>query len=488
MNCRFCNAELEEQNLICPVCGKDNSMEGQPDQVVETVQVDETPENTEQAVEEIVEGASEEATEEIIAEAGEEAVAEEITEEVPAKAKKKTWKIVVAVVCAVVVLLGAATAVWWFYNGGSFTPRENDVLYKDSYIAEGNKLDKALDTVVATMGDRTLTNGELQVYYWMQVYNFLEYYGSNVDIDITQPLAEQMMSDTTSWEQYFLNLSLATWNRYQALCVEAEKAGYVLPDDIKEALSKTAENLEAAAQENGFESAESMIQADMGPGSSLEDYINYMNDYYLGVYFFEGIFAQMDPSEEEISAFFDEHAADFETQYGVTKTSGKLVDIRHILIEPEGAEKDENGYVTATEDQWEACRVAAQAILDGWQAGKATEEAFAALAAEHSVDTGSSSNGGLYSAVPTGYMVEAFDAWMFDESRKVGDTGLVKTEFGYHIMYYSGGEEGWILYGRDALISELCSQRLEEITAENPREVDYKSIVLGQADLSGNMQ
>lgn len=488
MNCKFCSAELEEQNLICPACGKDNSMEEQPEQVVETVIADEAPENVQQAAEEVVEEASEETTGEITAEAGEETVAAEIAEEVPAKPKKKTWKIVVAVVCAAVVLLGAAAAGWWLHNGGSFTPRENDVFYKDSYIAEGNKLDKAMDTVVATMGDRTLTNGELQVYYWMQVYNFLEYYGSSVEIDITKPLAEQMMSDTTSWEQYLLNLSLATWNRYQALCVEAEKAGYALPDDIQEVLSKTAENLETAAKENGFESAEAMIQADMGPGSSLEDYINYMTDYYQGVYFFDGIYNQMDPSEEEISAFFDEHAADFETQYGVTKTSGKLVDVRHILIEPEGAETDANGHVTATEDQWEACRVAAQAILDGWLAGEATEEAFAALAAEHSVDAGSSSNGGLYSAVPTGYMVEAFDAWMFDENRKVGDTGLVKTEFGYHIMYYSGGEEGWVLYGRDALISELCSQRLDEITAENPREVDYKAIVLGQADLSGNMQ
>ena len=477
MNCKFCNAELEDQNVVCPACGKDN---GQQEQAAAEAEEQEIPVETVPAEAEIV-------SEEIAVEAVEEAV-KEIAEEEIAPPKKKTWVVVVAAICAGLVLLAAVATGWWFYNGGSFLPRENDVHYKDDYIAEGVKLEKAMDDVVATMGDRTLTNGELQVYYWMQVYNFLEYYGSSVQIDITKPLAEQEMAEGTSWEQYFIGLSLATWNRYQALCMEAEKAGYTLPEDIQAVLNDTEKTLTASAKEYGYETAEEMIQADMGPGCSMEDYLKYMNDYYLGVYYFNGIFEQMNPTQEEISAFFDEHAADFETQYGVTKTSGKLVDVRHILLSPEGAEKGENGYPVATEEQWEACRLEAQALLDGWKAGEATEEAFAALAAECSEDTGSSSNGGLYSAVPTGYMVKAFDAWIFDESRQPGDTGLVKTEFGYHIMYYVGGEEGWILYGRDALISELCGQQLDEMTKNNPIEVDYKSIVLGQADISASME
>lgn len=483
MNCKFCNAELEEQNMICPVCGKDNAEEEQ-----QTVS-EEIAALAEETAEEEQTALSEETIEETVEEtAGE--ITEEIAEadQTPVMPKKKKWVIPVIAACAALILIGGAVLGWWLFNGGSFTPRENNVRYKDSYIAEGKKLDKAMDTVVATMGQRELSNGEFQVYYWMQVYNFMEYYGSNVNIDLSKPLAEQNMSDELTWEQYFIDLALATWNRYQALCVAAESEGYTLPDEVKQNLSQSRENLDTAAKEYEFESAEEMIQADMGPGCSLDDYLKYMDEYYLGVYYFNGIFDQMNPTEEEISTFFDENAENFESQYGVTKESGKLVDIRHILIEPEGAQKDENGYVNATEEQWEACRVAAQAILDGWKAGEATEEAFAALAAEHSVDTGSSSNGGLYSAVPTGYMVENFDAWMFDASRQSGDTGLVKTEFGYHIMYYVSGEEGWLLYGRDALISDLCSKQLDELTKNNPIEVNYKAIVLGQADLQSNMQ
>ena len=35
-------------------------------------------------------------------------------------------------------------------------------------------------------------------------------------------------------------------------------------------------------------------------------------------------------------------------------------------------------------------------------------------------------------------MVEPFETWCFDESHKVGDTGIVESTYGYHVMYFSG--------------------------------------------------
>ena len=35
-------------------------------------------------------------------------------------------------------------------------------------------------------------------------------------------------------------------------------------------------------------------------------------------------------------------------------------------------------------------------------------------------------------------MVTEFNDWVFDTERKEGDTGIVKTTYGYHIMYYVG--------------------------------------------------
>lgn len=35
-------------------------------------------------------------------------------------------------------------------------------------------------------------------------------------------------------------------------------------------------------------------------------------------------------------------------------------------------------------------------------------------------------------------MADAFENWCFDANRKPGDTGIVETTYGYHVMYFQG--------------------------------------------------
>ena len=78
-------------------------------------------------------------------------------------------------------------------------------------------------------------------------------------------------------------------------------------------------------------------------------------------------------------------------------------------------------------------------------------------------------------------MVVAFNDWCFDESRKPGDSGLVRTEFGYHIMYFVGAEEGWLRYGPEAYITQACDELVNKAVEEYPMEVNYKKISIGTA-------
>ena len=118
----------------------------------------------------------------------------------------------------------------------------------------------------------------------------------------------------------------------------------------------------------------------------------------------------------------------------------KTVDVRHILVPFDTVETTEDmteDEVAAAEEEAKAAALTtAEGIYDEWQEGEATEESFAELANTHSTDTGSNTNGGLYEAVAKGEMVEAFDEWIFDEVRQPGDSDIVESVYGYHIMFY----------------------------------------------------
>ena len=136
---------------------------------------------------------------------------------------------------------------------------------------------------------------------------------------------------------------------------------------------------------------------------------------------------------------------------GVNDNEFPLVNVRHILFGFEGGTTDENGNTTFSDEEKKAAKDKAEAILAQWQSGKATEDTFASLATENTTDPGSMDNGGLYEDVYPGQMVPNFNDWCFDAERKVGDTGIVETDYGYHVMFFSGYSD--TIY-RDMLIEE----------------------------------
>lgn len=133
-------------------------------------------------------------------------------------------------------------------------------------------------------------------------------------------------------------------------------------------------------------------------------------------------------------------------------SDAELINVRHILINPITDANSDKKAVDATEEQWAEADKLAKKVLDEYNSGKKTEDSFASLAKNYSSD-GSASKGGLYEDVYPNQMVDTFNAWCFDNSRKAGDVGIVKTEFGYHVMYFVGetGTAVWEKNAKEAL-------------------------------------
>lgn len=119
------------------------------------------------------------------------------------------------------------------------------------------------------------------------------------------------------------------------------------------------------------------------------------------------------------------------------------VNVRHILVSlPEhehSEQEDEQAHAAALAEAMQTAKETAEGYLAEYNAGEKTEEAFAELAKAHSEDN--AENGGLYENVTKGQMVRSFNDWCFDAARKPGDTGIVETEYGYHVMYFVGEGE-----------------------------------------------
>ena len=159
----------------------------------------------------------------------------------------------------------------------------------------------------------------------------------------------------------------------------------------------------------------------------------------------------------------------------------QMQNVRHILAAFEGGTTDDDGNTTYSDEEKAAALEEAEAIYAEWKAGDATEDSFAALANEKS-DDGDGTTGGLYTDIYPGQMVSEFEDWCFDTARKAGDTEIVETTYGYHIMYYVGAAEQNY---RDYMIENTLRSRdlsawLEELAADlTVTAVDYKYVPTG---------
>ena len=483
--CKFCQADMEEDVTVCPSCGKDDA------------EAEEAP------AAEPAEAAEETAPETVAA------------EEKPAK---KGSPALVAALIVVILALAAAMAALVIsgMDKSAFGAPEADQVQaqasqpaaddtqtvpeatvpegngdptspfcKGSYSAPNAEVEAAKDTVVATAGEYELTLGELQMYYWQEVSGFLNQYGSYASyygLDLTQSLDTQacMVQEGMTWQQYFLFSALNSWQTYQALDAEAGLAGYEMPADYAEDLATMPERLEEQAATGGFDSAQSLMTFNVGSGCTIEDYLRFMEIYYHGYNYYNDFYQNATATPEEIEAMFAEHEEEYAAN-GLTKQT-KAVDVRHILIYPEGATSETIRTETFSEEAWAAGKANAQAILDQWLAGDATEESFAALAGEFTQDPGSATTGGLYTDVYEGQMVTNFNDWCFDPARQIGDYGIVETEFGYHIMYYSGEEFLWQQTVEQDVISTKTNEMVNAALEKYPLTVSYDKILLSLAE------
>ena len=440
MVCKSCGAFLSDDLKECPVCGSlievsESSSQTNDNVTVEHIDqsfqsdfdvtdtndvMDSNPKediNENDASDESVESLSDDASSGIESDSRKDGIYidQMLDTNQPVTSKKMSTSSIIAIVLAVLLAISAAFCAVLIIGKNEESPLNN--IYKkvtgffNTVFSDNKVKEYGADEVVAVFGDHVLTNAQLSIYYYDLIYYYYSYFG-NYYFDPSTSLFEQDFSETQSWGDYFVTEAIESWKFAVALCDIAKTSSAMLPEDVISMINNIEKTLEDSAKAQGFGSADEYLKQQFGSFVTMEDYIEYFNDYCNSEYYYS------EQYERKYRDYIDDDIDTLE-KYNAS--------VRHILISPE-IENDETSLAEA--------KTKAEAILQEWLDMGQTEENFATLAQKYTDDTASASIGGLCEDFPSGKMVESFDQWSFDSTRKYGDYSIVESEWGYHIMFF----------------------------------------------------
>lgn len=491
--CKHCQAENSDDLKFCTACGEE--LETEAAEAAEEAEAVETAEVTE------------------------ETEAAEVTEEAPAK--KSPVAAIVLGVLALLALVGVVLAVVllgrdkpaeapaetpaegefveaermpahhvnaYGYNSHAihYTANE-DGTYTYDYMNENGEtvsltqeeVDALLDVEVAECNGDVLTNREIMFFYNEQYYNTYTSYGSMLSmlLDANKAFDEQLSLDgTNTWEQSFVRDGLNMYHQMAAVAAAAEKDGFEPQTPLDEQVADMEDQLNAMAEQYGMESGQAYVDAYFGPGTTVEHYMDFFRLNLYAVDYINDLYAKMEITDEEIEKYYDDNVEYLQASQRLTKVND--INVRHILITPEETTA-EDGTTSISDEAWAAAEAEANRIYDLWKADP-TEDNFAELATEYTTDPGSKTTGGLYNGVYPGQMVTEFNDWCFAEERQAGDTGVVKTSYGYHVMFFSGEADtaNWKTVVDGMIRDEKTGELLTQLQEEYPITADQGKVVL----------
>lgn len=376
-----------------------------------------------------------------------------------------------------------------------------------------------------------ISKDEFNFYYMRMVNYYGSMYSSYGQIDSSVSLDEQPYSNTMSWADYFEQLATEELVRVKALAEEAKKNDFdgdvdkayesntkILEEDAKENDMTADEyyNTMFGGSKSDVEEylreyllAELWYEKVEGEKTATEDEVEayYADnkddydcvDYYVTAVTPAGINLETCTDEEYNTAMIAAHSK-AESIVGSVEVTGELKecavknDMSDKLAEwllskdrvagdravvddndnstiyavkflnryrDESPTVDIRAVITTSED------VTADAMLQEWEAGEKTEDSFVELVKKYTEDTNVSE--GLYQGVTKyGMEIEELSKWMFDASRKEGDTTAVTSEDGYkYVVYFKNTNDPDYKFAiKEAVLNERMTAYVDDLMAD----------------------
>ena len=251
---------------------------------------------------------------------------------------------------------------------------------------------------VATVGDEKISIPVYNCFYnncANSICSYLSQFGL-VEADVPFSKQSNPMGGDGTLEDYLIEYTNSYLTSYYALYAESKKdSGYKLSQDGKNQISDALASVKSEATEHGYPSADKYLQALMGRGVTLDDYETYLTVYITASEYDSYLQESFNPSEEELATEYDANPENYDTVFYTTSTTNAVG-----TVDKDSEDKD----MTYTDEAKAEAKAAAEAKKDNMP-----EDATHTKALKSDVAN------------------EELAAWLFDASRKAGDTEVFST-------------------------------------------------------------
>lgn len=286
----------------------------------------------------------------------------------------------------------------------------------------------AVNQTYVKVGGEKVSKVEFDYYYNMALSNYYNQYGmylSYMGVDLSGDLTTQMYSDTLTWDDYIEQMAVGNIRQEMALLAEAEANGFEYDTAAK--YDAYVEMMKDAAAEEGV-SFNDYVRSAFGSYATIGRLKDTICDSMKASAYSEKIAEEKAPSEDEIVAYYEENKDDYDSvDYRIIQIDAELPTEPTELADPveETASTEDAAEATDATEATDSTEEAEEEEYEPSEAEIAAAMAEAKEKAEAAVKT-ISTEGDLREDYAKSYLNSNYSDWLFDASRKEGDTTVVE--------------------------------------------------------------
>jgi len=257
-----------------------------------------------------------------------------------------------------------------------------------------------------TVGDNEISKMEFDYYYNSTANQFVTTYSSYLsyfNLDTTKSYADQMYSDTMTWEDYFSQGTVEVIKQTKAILVDAKSKGFQY--DVTSDFNSYKDSIQQAATTASV-SLKAFYKTKFGTYATVSNMESIIKDYLTAGAYSSQLTEQNTPSDTEILAYYEANKDNYDS-----------VDYRVLSVPTQDAA---NEMLSKVKDEATFATLCKTYAADDQKS-------------KYETDDTSLIKGGTSSSVSPTY-----SSWLYDSSRTAGDkTVLADTDNGvFYVVYF----------------------------------------------------